>query len=69
MTQPSNHSSDGVPRKYRPIFFVMALVAIFCFALVGQSLSDGNVPRAVAALIAAVVIVGAGFIWRGRLLR
>ncbi|MDI3257038.1 MAG: hypothetical protein QJR01_04855 [Kyrpidia sp.] len=64
-----NRSPEGVPPKYRPVFFLLAVAAIFCFGLVGQSLSVGHIGRAAFALVLGLGMVGLGFIWRGRLLR
>ncbi|MBX6395688.1 MAG: DUF5325 family protein [Alicyclobacillaceae bacterium] len=61
--------SDGIPRKYRPVFLLLALAAMFCFALVGQSLSAGRFARAGVSLAVGLLTVGVGFMWRARLLR
>ncbi|MBX6396551.1 MAG: DUF5325 family protein [Alicyclobacillaceae bacterium] len=69
MTSAPNRSPGGIPRKYRPAFLLLALAAMFCFALVGQSLSAGHFARAGASMVAGLLMVGIGFMWRSRLLR
>ncbi|MDI3327940.1 MAG: hypothetical protein QJR06_05275 [Alicyclobacillaceae bacterium] len=68
-TTTPQSTSRSIPRKYKPLFFLFAVAAMFLFALVGQSLSTGHFIRAAIACGAALAVVGCAFAWRARLLR
>jgi hypothetical protein len=58
-----------VPKKYSPVFFLLAVVIMMFFAMAGVSLARFRLEEAVVFLLVATLLSGAGFIARRRILR